>query len=139
MANMRIAEAVRNAMLDALIARLDADAGAGTLKIYSGTQPTNGDTAIGAQVLLATLTFSTTSAPAASGGVVTFNTITEDSSADATNTAAWARIQDNSGDNVFDCDVSASGGGGTIELNTTSIVSGGPVQITSFTITFPAV
>jgi hypothetical protein len=138
MANMRVAAAVRNAMLDALIARIDADAGAGTIKIYTGTQPTDGDTALGAQTLLATLTFSTTSAPAASGGVITFSAITEDSSADATGTAAWARIQDNSGDNVFDCDVTATGGGGTIELNTVSIVAGGPLQITAFTITFPA-
>lgn len=136
MANIRIAAAVRNAMLDALVARMDADAGPATLKVYSGTQPASGDAALSGNTLLATLTFSDPAAPGASGGVITFNAITEDSSADATATATFARIQDNSGDNVFDGDIGTSGA--MITLNTTSIVAGGPVRISSFTITMPS-
>jgi hypothetical protein len=139
MANMRIAAAVRNSMLNVIRNAIDAGGGAGTLKIYGDTQPTNGDTAIGSQTLLATLTFSDPSASDASGGVLTFSVITEDSAADATEQANWARIEDSTGAEVFDCDVTATGGGGTIELNTVAIVTGGPVQITSFTVTFPAV
>ena len=138
MANVRLAVLTRNAMVDAVSGRIDADANGGTIKIYTGTQPATGDTALSGNTLLATLTWSTTSFAAASSGTATANAVTQDSSADATGTATWARIQDESGDNVFDCDVTATGGGGTIQLNTTSIVSGGPVQITAFTLTQPA-
>lgn len=136
MANIRVAVAVRNAMLDALVAKMDVGAGPATLKIYSGTQPATGDTALSGNTLIATLTFSTVSAPAASAGVITFDVITEDSSADATLTATWARIQDSAAVNVFDGDVGTSGA--MINLNTTAIVAGGPVRISSFTITMPS-
>lgn len=135
MANIRIAAAVRNAMLDAITTAINAGSGAGTLKIYSGTQPANGDAAE-AGSLLATLTFTDPAASGASGGILTFSTITEDSSADNTATATWARIEDSSGGNVFDGDVNTTGA--MINLNTASIVAGGPVRITSFTITLPS-
>jgi hypothetical protein len=54
----------------------------GTLEIYQGTQPTNADTAIGAQVKLGTYTFATPAAFGAAAGaagnpaVATANTIT---------------------------------------------------------------
>ena len=67
--------------------------------------------------------------------MITFDAITEDSSADATATATWARIEDSDGTNVFDGDVSTAGA--MINLNTAAIVAGGPVRITSFTITMP--
>jgi hypothetical protein len=133
MANVRVLESIRNARLDAIKTAIDAGSGAGTIKIYTGTQPTNANTALGAQVLLGTLTFTDPSAGAASAGVLTFSTITQDTAADATGTATWARIQDSAGNVVFDCDVGTSGA--TINLNTTSIVVGGPIQISSFTLT----
>jgi hypothetical protein len=125
-------------MADAITAQLDLGAGAGTIKLYSGTQPADADDAITSQVLLATLTFSDPSAPGASGGVWTADAITEDSLADATGTAAWARVEDSDGNNVFDCDVTATGGGGTIEINTVSIVADAAVRATSLTVTMPA-
>jgi hypothetical protein len=125
-------------MLDALRDKIDAGATGGTIKIYTTPQPANADAAIGAVTLLATLTFSATSAPNAATGITTFSAITEDSSADADGTAVWARIADSNAATIFDCDVTATGAGGTIQLNTTSIVSGGPVRITSFTVTIPA-
>lgn len=133
MANVRVIEAARNARLDDLKTRIDAGSGPGTCKFYTATQATNANTALGAQVLLGTLTFSDPSAAAASGGVLTFNALTQDSAADATGTATWARIQDSDGNVVFDCDVGTSGA--TINLNTTSIVVGGPIVISSFTLT----
>lgn len=138
MATMNLADALRNQLADQITARVDLGAAAGNIKIYDGTMPTDADDAISGPTLLATLPFSDPSAPAASSGVLTFNAITDDSSADATGTATWARIEDSDGNNVMDVDVTASGGGGTIELNTVSITSGGVVRITSFTITIPA-
>jgi hypothetical protein len=138
MANFRIATASRNAMLDTLSDMLDAGAGAGTIKIYSGTQPANANAALSGNTLLATLTLSDPSAPGAASGTLTLSAITQDSAADATGTASFARIADSDNNVVFDCDVTATGGGGTIELNTVSIVTGGPVLITAFTISIPA-
>ncbi|MBK7424553.1 MAG: hypothetical protein IPJ48_16540 [Propionivibrio sp.] len=63
--------------------------------------------------------------------------ITQDTAADATGTATWARIADSTGATVCDVDVTATGGGGTLQFNTTSFVIGGPILISSFTITVP--
>lgn len=136
MANFRVADLTRAQLVQQIQIDIDDGAGAGTIKIYDGTQPADADTAVGAQTLLAQLTFADPSAPAASAGLLTFNSIVEDSSADDTGTASWARIEDSNSNTVFDCDVGTSGA--TINLNTTSIEAGGPVQITSFTVTAPA-
>lgn len=130
--NIKIAAAARNAMGDALIAQLGASA---LIKIYDGTQPAGPGTAITTQVLLGTLTCSSTVAPATSAGVITFNTITQDSSADATSTATWYRLTTSGGTAVVDGDVSTAGA--DLNLNTTSIVLGGPISISSFTYTMP--
>jgi hypothetical protein len=50
-------------------------------------------------------------------------------------TAAWARIRTSGGTAVMDIDVTNTGGGGELELVTTSITTGQPVQITALTLT----
>jgi hypothetical protein len=116
---------------------VDADAGSGKILIYSGTIPTNANTAIGAQTLLATVDLATTAYGAASAGVKT-GTDPASVNAVATGTASFFRQTDNSGDVVMDGDVTATGGGGTMQLSSTSIVSGGAVDITALSITMPA-
>lgn len=133
MANIRIAVLARNAMLDALVARFGATA---TLKVYTGVQPANADAALSGNTLLGTLTFAATAAPAASGGVITFAAIASDISGDAAGTATFARIQDGSGNAIFDGDVNTSGA--LINFNRTDFAVGSPINITSFTITLPA-
>lgn len=135
MANIRIAEAVRNDMLQALLDRMDLGAGPATLKIYSGTQPANANTALSGNTLLATLTFSDPAGSIAAG-VLTFDVIEEDADADADAVATFGRIQDSAGNVVFDGNVGTADA--LIVLNTTNIVSGGPVRINSFTLTIPA-
>lgn len=128
--NPKLANASANAAADAVARQLDS----GYLRIYDGTQPTDADTAVGAQVLLAELRFNATSAPAASGGVLTFNAFTADSSANATGTATWFRaLQSNGTSAVFDGTVGTSGA--NLNLNTTSIVSGAAVSVSSFSYT----
>lgn len=136
MANIRIATAARNPMLDALVARMNLGSGPATLKMYSGTQPASGDAALSGNTLLGTLTFSDPAAPAASAGTITFSAITEDAAADVDGTVSFARIQDSDGNNVFDGDVGTAGA--MIVLNTTAIKAGGPIRVTGFTITLPA-
>lgn len=136
MAIIRFVTAVKNTALDTVKTAIDAGVGAGTIKVYTGTQPTAPADAITTQTLLGTLTFSDPCGTS-SGGTLTFSAITQDTSADATGTATWARIADSAGNTVFDCDVTATGGGGTIQFNTTSFVQNGPILISSFTLSVP--
>jgi hypothetical protein len=130
--NIKLQTTRRNAMLDGITTDVGAS---GLLKIYDGTQPATIATALGAQVLLAQLTCSATFAPAASGGVLTANAITQDASADATGTASWYSLQTSGGVRVVEGSVGTSGS--DLNLNTVSIVAGGPVAVTSFTYTAP--
>jgi len=133
-ADPRLTNAAVSAAADAVVDRIDTG-GAGTIKIYTGTIPTDADTAIGAQVLLATLTFSATAFGAASNGVATASAITSDTSADATGTAAWARIASGAGTTQMDVTVGTSGD--DINFNTVAFVAGATVAITSLTYTQP--
>ena len=139
MAIMRLPTTMRNALADALARRIDGGGGAGTISLYTGPLPESADTPVGGQILLGKLTCSY---PVGTGGthagVLTFDAIAEDPSAASSGTAAWARIADAAGAPVFDCDVTEPGAGGTIEMNTTRIVAGGPIRLRGFIITFPA-
>lgn len=119
---------IRNAMLDAITTRAGASA---LLRIYDGTRPATGGTAT---TLLAELTCNATFAPAASGGVLTLNAITQDPSANASGTATWFRIVKADGTSfVLDGNVGTSGS--DLNLTTTTIVITQPVSVTSFVIT----
>lgn len=131
MAIIRLLTAVKNSCLTPVKDAIDAGAGAGTVKVYTGAIPATPADAIGAQVLLGTLTFSDPCGTIATGAL-TMSAITQDSSADATGTASWARIADSTGTTVMDIDITTTGGGGTMQLNTTNIVIGGPILISSF-------
>ena len=135
MAIVRYATALKNSMLNPITAAIDAGAGAGTLKVYTSPMPSLVTDAITTQTLLGTLTFSDPSAPGASGGVITASAITQDSSADATGTAAWARIADSTGAVAMDVDITVSGGGGAMQMNSTSVVIGGPILVSAMTVT----
>lgn len=119
------ATTLRNTRLNAITTAIDAGAGAGLLRIYDGSRPATGGAAT---TLLAELTFSDPSSAAASSGVLTFNAITEDSSANATGNATWARIVDSTGAFVMDADVGTSGT--DIIINSTSISAGVQVSAT---------
>ncbi len=118
---------LRNNQLDEVTALMDAGAGAATLTIYDGTRPATGGTATTA---LAVLTFADPSFPAAAAGTMTANAIVDDSSADATGTATWFRIEDSDSNFVMDGDVGTSGS--DLNLNSTSITAGVTVSISSF-------
>jgi hypothetical protein len=126
------------AAVDAMAAKCNG----GTLKIYAGAQPTDANTAVGAQTLLATLTLSATAfgASVASGSAgskvvtATANAITDDTSADATGTAAWFRVLKSDGTSIV-MDGSVGTSGCDLNLATTSLVAGADVAVSSFTIT----
>ena len=126
--NTQVSDATVNAQADALATLLNN----GYLRVYDGTQAATADTAVGAQVLLAELRFNATAAPAASGGVLTFNAITADSSANASGTASWFRALKSDGTTVV-----MDGSIGTATANmivaTTTITALQNVSCSSFT------
>lgn len=128
---LRIDTNARNAAADAIAALVGTG---GTLKIYTGSQPaTPATTATG--TLLATVTLgawgSASSGTAAGADPASVNAV-------ATGTAGWFRAASSGGTTVLDGDVTATGGGGVMQLSSTSIVSGGAVDITALSITMPA-
>jgi hypothetical protein len=128
----RLSAAARNAAADAVTALIGSG---GKLKIYDGTQPTNPDTALGAQVKLAELALSATPFGAASGGVATANAISNDASADATGTASWFSITTSGDVRIIEGSVGATGSSSNLELATVSIVAAAIVSVTSLTYT----
>ncbi len=127
---VRIADTVRNSRVDLIRSSIDAGATGGLLRIYAGSKPTKGGTPAGlllAEIVLADPCGTST------GGVLTITTPRTDTSANNTGTAAFFYLTDSTGAFVCDGDVAVSGS--DLNVTTTSIVSGQPVEITSLTIT----
>ncbi|WP_020467881.1 hypothetical protein [Zavarzinella formosa] len=127
---LKYAVTLKNAKLDAITTAIGTS---GLLRIYSGTQPTNPDTALSGNTVLAELALSSTFAAGASGGVLTASSISSDTSADNTGTATFFSLLTSGGTRKVDGSVGTSGA--DLNLNTTSIVSGAQVSVSSLTIT----
>ena len=128
--NPKYSNTMVNAEADAVGNALNS----GYIRIYDGTQPTNADTAIGAQVLLAELRFGVDAFGAAVAGVITANAITADASANATGTATWARILASDGTTVwFDGTVGTATS--NVIINSAAISAGAEVSCTALTFT----
>ena len=121
--------AVRNARADAYTT---AVGNAALLRIYDGTPPASANAALSGNTLLAELTCGSPFAAAAAAAVLTANSISQDNSANATGTASFMRIYKADGTTVID-QGSVGTSGNDLNLNTTSIVAGGPVAVTSLT------
>ena len=123
------------AALDSLVDRVDLNSPPGKVRIYSGTPPADADASLSGNTLLAELIMSNPAFGAAAdsspGATATASAISNDASADATGTATFFRILDGSNNVVAQGQVSTSGA--ELNLNTTSIVSGAIVSITSMT------
>lgn len=117
--------AVKTARMAAVIAQIDAGAGAGTIEI--------GTTGFGST--LAVLTLADPCGTAASG-VLTFDFDPDisDTSANATGTAAEARIKDSDG-TVCVSGLTVSTSGADINLDSVSITAGQTVTLTTGTFT----
>jgi hypothetical protein len=121
----------RNAMLDAITTKVGAN---GRFKIWSGTVPANCAATPGGTILV-DMPISGALGAASSGGVLTLNAIAQTNAA-ATGTATFFRIYDSAS---ATCYVQGTVGtsGADLNLNTTSITSGGPDTISSMTFTAP--
>lgn len=132
----RISTAARNAAADAIVDRVDAGPAAGRLKVYTGTQPAGPDSAA-TGTLLADFALADPAFGNASSGSAALAAVAN-VNASATGTAGWFRVTDSTGTAVFDGSITATGGGGDLEMTSTSLTSGSPVQITGGSFTQPA-
>lgn len=115
-------------MLDSI----DATFNSGTLTIRSGSAPGAGSAATG--TVLATLTLPADAFNPAASRQKTITASFQDVSADATGTAGHWRLVNGGGTRVLEGSVGV--GTGELQLNTLSIIAGGTVTVTAFTLGF---
>lgn len=129
---IQLSTTVRNARLDTIESTIGTSA---ILRIRTGAAPANCATADSGTVL-AEMTLPSDWMAAASGGSKALSGTWQDASANAAGTAAHFRIYDSGGTTChLQGTVTATSGGGDMELNNTSIAIGQTVTITSFTLT----
>lgn len=122
----------RNAALDAIETAVGVSA---VLKIRTGAAPANCGTADSGSVLV-TASLPSDWLAAASGGSKALTGTWQDTSADASGTAAHFRIYASDGSTChIQGSVTATGGGGDMTLDSVTIASGQQVTISSFSIT----
>lgn len=129
---VQLSVAVRNARLDAVETNIGASA---VLRIRSGAPPANCGTA-DSGTLLAEMSLPSDWMATAAAGSKALSGTWQDLSANAAGTAGHFRIYDSGGTTCgIQGTITATGGGGDMTLDNTSIASAQQVTITSFTLT----
>ena len=130
---IQLENAARSAGMDAIAALLDAADDPGYVVIREGAT-------VGAGTVLATIPLAKPAFGAAADGVATIDAdpVLEDDDPSATGTAGHFEAFDGDDNLILSGDVTATDGGGALELTTLSIAEGVPVRITGGTLTLPA-
>ncbi len=126
--NLQYSNGTRDAQQQGLITYAGSNA---IIRLYSGTQPANANTAISTQTLLVSLNISGVFGTD-SNGTLTFSTI-NNGTAVASGTASFFRIVKSDGTTVI-MDGSVGTSSADLVLNTTTIATNDTVAITSGTI-----
>lgn len=143
--SISISEAMRDALLDAALNATGAfDFDSGKLRIWTGSEPDVDAAPTG--TLLVDITLPADAFAAASSQQAAKSGTWEDTSADGTGTASYFRITESTDDDGatggtykrIQGSVTATGGGGDMELDNTSITTGQQVTVTSATVSMPA-
>ena len=145
MAYISFADTPKLNSLTAIRDLIDAGTHSGIMEVRTGTRPaTANDTRTGTLLGYVVFPDPCSAAPGeltASG--LTIGTITGEDAALLSGTASWGRVCSRTGADpatatlvtVMDIDITNTGAGGTCQMNTTNIVAGGPINITSFVLT----
>ena len=126
MAILRLSTLAANAAIGAVATQQNT----GTLKIYSGTIPATGDTAVSG-TLLVTYTFAATAYGAAAAGVITLAGVPITGTINAAGTAGFAAVTSSDGVPKMYLDVGLSGSGADCILSTLTIPATGTVTLNS--------
>ena len=127
---LSITAAVAQSLASALATAVGS---AATINIYSGSKPATPETAASG-TLLCTVTIS--GSFTASGGSITAADPASASPA-ASGTAGYFRLATSGGTAILDGTVTATGGGGDMQLGSTTITTGVPVDLGVPTFTVP--
>lgn len=126
---MKFKTALRSAMAQEIVSSIaSGTTSTPKLQIYDGAMPSEVGGAIAGN-LLAELGIANTVGTIANG-VLTFDSISDDSSANASGDPSWARIIDRDGGEVLHLTASAQGGSGEVQVNPGTISAGEPVTAT---------
>lgn len=129
---LKLSVAVRNARLDAIETAIGASA---VLKVRTGAAPAN-ITDADSGTVLATLALPSDWLAAAASGSKAKSGTWEDTSADATGTAAHFRIYASDGTTQhIQGTVTITGGGGDMTVDNTSFATGQSFTVTAFSLT----
>lgn len=129
---IQLSTAVRNARLDAIESTVGTSA---IIRIRTGAAPANCGTA-DSGTILAELTLPSDWMANASGGTKALAGSWQDLSANNTGTAAHFRLYDSAGTTChMQGTVTATGGGGDMEVSSTSFTAGQSFTINTFTLT----
>lgn len=129
----RLSTSARHAMLAAVGGLVDVGGKRGTLSLFAGAQPGSPEDRPNGSTLLARIRFNSPGFGKPSEGSVTAIFDTGDLAVDS-GRCSWARVADDDGRGVIDCDVGDEDSDASIKLNTVEIRKGGPVVIRSFTL-----
>lgn len=127
---MALSVALNEARLAAVEAFLALGTDPAMAQIYDGTRPAFGAAPTGN--LLTTILLSEPMGTVA-GGALSVATTAEALIVN-TGIATWARVTNGNGTIAWDCDVSATGGGGELQLPSTALYAGGYARIVSGTL-----
>lgn len=131
---LQFSATVRNNLLDGIETSVGTSA---VLKIRSGSAPADVATADSGTVL-STVNLPSDWMAAASGGTKAKSGTWQDTSADATGTAAHFRLYASDGTTAhMQGTVTATGGGGDMTVDSTSFTAGQSFTVTGFTLTAP--
>lgn len=136
----RLPNASQQASTDAVVDRIDLGTGTATgkLRLYSGTQPADADSApVGTLLVEIDLANPAYGSANSSGTAALAGTPRTGTGAAAGNAASF-RVINRDGATVFDGAVTATGGGGQLELDNINIAVGQTVNVTSLNYTQPA-
>lgn len=129
---VQLSTAVRNARLDSIETTIGTSP---LLRVYTGSMPANA-AAASTGTLLAECTLPSDFMAAASSGSKAKSGTWEDTSANNNGTAGYFRIFDSAGTTChLQGTVTATGGGGDMEVNNTTFASGQAFTVTTFTLT----
>jgi hypothetical protein len=118
--------AIRNLIADLVVDQLDLNTPPGKIVMLTG-----------ASAVVATLTFGNPAFGASATGTATANAIVADTNA-VGGTIAKAELRQGNATPIVLCSVTATGGGGDIQLNSVVISAGQQVSLTSLTYSAPA-
>lgn len=131
---IQFAQSTAHAMLDAI----ETDIGASpVLYLRSGAQP---GTCAGADsgTLISTIAMAADAFSNAASWAKAITAALSDLSADNTGTLAHWRIKTSGGTVKLQGSITATGGGGDMTVDNTSVVAGQEIDVTSFAINFPS-